>query len=406
MRRFSSEGSLLGMDFLPRQKVALKDHHRDEESGTYTPYREGGKPDGRPDNLPPIILEPGDAAGNVPERAELNKEHSVSVENLTGLAHLGVGNLSEGCRAYSDGQLAPALTGGSMESVGQGGQPPPSPSYSADSPNHFSFKSQQRHHARAKLSAAKLHLKSLFGQSPHSSHSNLFNPEQKEQKDRAKERRSRLPFLRQWSEVGHSKARFNREELDKWAESLNALLASRIELAGTHTNTRSRYGATRQCNLDQHPFHLMEASAGPSAASRCSLAGSSCYWLVRQPDVWRSQQAPPSAGVSVFGAFLRSEFSEENLQFYLACEQYRNSSNNFSLHRRAKEITATYIETGAPREVNLDSKTRELTRQLLQAPSHTSLSHAQKRIYSLLDTDCYPRFLQSPIYLTLLHEAD
>ncbi|XP_028978650.1 regulator of G-protein signaling 12 isoform X4 [Esox lucius] len=384
MRRFSSEGSLLGMDFLPRQKVALKDHHRDEESGTYTPYREGGKPDGRPDNLPPIILEPGDAAGNVPERAELNKEHSVSVENLTGLAHLGVGNLSEGCRAYSDGQLAPALTGGSMESVGQGGQPPPSPSYSADSPNHFSFKSQQRHHARAKLSAAKLHLKSLFGQSPHSSHSNLFNPEQKEQKDRAKERRSRLPFLRQWSEVGHSKARFNREELDKWAESLNALLASRIELAGTHTNTRSRYGATRQCNLDQHPFHLMEASAGPSAASRCSLA----------------------AGVSVFGAFLRSEFSEENLQFYLACEQYRNSSNNFSLHRRAKEITATYIETGAPREVNLDSKTRELTRQLLQAPSHTSLSHAQKRIYSLLDTDCYPRFLQSPIYLTLLHEAD
>ncbi|XP_028978652.1 regulator of G-protein signaling 12 isoform X6 [Esox lucius] len=361
MRRFSSEGSLLGMDFLPRQKVALKDHHRDEESGTYTPYREGGKPDGRPDNLPPIILEPGDAAGNVPERAELNKEHSVSVENLTGLAHLGVGNLSEGCRAYSDGQLAPALTGGSMESVGQGGQPPPSPSYSADSPNHFSFKSQQRHHARAKLSAAKLHLKSLFGQSPHSSHSNLFNPEQKEQKDRAKERRSRLPFLRQWSEVGHSKARFNREELDKWAESLNALLASRR---------------------------------------------SSCYWLVRQPDVWRSQQAPPSAGVSVFGAFLRSEFSEENLQFYLACEQYRNSSNNFSLHRRAKEITATYIETGAPREVNLDSKTRELTRQLLQAPSHTSLSHAQKRIYSLLDTDCYPRFLQSPIYLTLLHEAD
>ncbi|XP_064876149.1 regulator of G-protein signaling 8-like [Oncorhynchus nerka] len=112
------------------------------------------------------------------------------------------------------------------------------------------------------------------------------------------------------------------------------------------------------------------------------------------------------SGVSVFGAFLRSEFSEENLQFYLACEQYRNSSNNFSLHRRAKEITVTYIEAGAPREVNLDSKTRDLTTQLLQAPSHTSLSHAQKRIYSLLDTDCYPRFLQSTIYLTLLGQAD
>lgn len=111
-------------------------------------------------------------------------------------------------------------------------------------------------------------------------------------------------------------------------------------------------------------------------------------------------------GVSVFGAFLRSEFSEENLQFYLACEQYKHSSNNFSLQRRAKDICATYIQPGSPREVNLDSKTRDLTIQLLQAPSHTSLNHAQKRIYSLLDTDCYPRFLQSSMYTSLQQEAE
>ncbi|KAK7899622.1 hypothetical protein WMY93_020475 [Mugilogobius chulae] len=103
-----------------------------------------------------------------------------------------------------------------------------------------------------------------------------------------------------------------------------------------------------------------------------------------------------SPGVAVFGAFLRSEFSEENLQFYLACEQYKHSSNNFSLQRRARDINNTYIQPGSPREVNLDSKTRDLTIQLLQAPSHTSLNMAQKRIYSLLDLDCYPRFLQSP----------
>lgn len=57
-------------------------------------------------------------------------------------------------------------------------------------------------------------------------------------------------------------------------------------------------------------------------------------------------------------------------------------------------------------QVNLDSKTRDLTIQLLQAPSRTSLSHAQKRIFSLLDLDCYPRFLQSDTYLTLLREAE
>ncbi|KAM6958727.1 regulator of G-protein signaling 13 [Aplochiton taeniatus] len=214
----------------------------------------------------------------------------------------------------------------------------PSPSGSCSpSSKSLPFPSHQhRHHAKAKLSAAKLHLKSLFGQSPHSSHSNLV---QTVQNDSAKERRSRLPFLHQWSQVGHGKAQFSREELENWAQSLNSLLASR-------------------------------------------------------------------AGVSVFGAFLRSEFSEENLQFYLACEQYRHSSNNFSLQRRARDICGTYIQSGASREVNLDSKTRDLTMQLLQAPSHTSLSLAQKRIYSLLDTDCYPRFLQSGLYLSLLRDGD
>ncbi|KAM9340111.1 uncharacterized protein ABDE67_015831 isoform 1-T2 [Symphorus nematophorus] len=337
MRRFSSEGSLLDLDFLPWRKVALKnqDYERNRDSGTYTLHSEGDELDGP---ACPTIQEPRASPGEA-EKRELVREHSVSVENLSELgkldkSHLGVCIISEGCRAYSDGQLAPGHQGGSTESMERDDLPPPSPSSSS---NPFHFKSTHRHHHIPKLSSAKLHLKSLFGQSPHSSNSNLSNTEQK---DTAKERRSRLLFMRQWSQVGHGKRRkIAREELEKWAESLHELLASQT-------------------------------------------------------------------GVSVFGAFLRSEFSEENLQFYLACEQYRHSSNNFSLQRRAKDICATYIQPGAPREVNLDSKTRDLTIQLLQAPSHTSLSHAQKRIFSLLDTDCYPRFLQSNIYLSLLREAD
>ncbi|XP_036949019.1 regulator of G-protein signaling 8 isoform X1 [Acanthopagrus latus] len=336
MRRFSSEGSLLDLDFLPWKRMALKnpDYKQNRVSGTYTPHMEVDVLDGG--STTPTILEPR-GSPDQPRRKELAKEHSVSVENLCELgklekSHLGVCVISEGCRAYSDGQLAPAAKG-STESVERDDQPPLSPSSSS---NPFQFKSQDRHHHhRAKLSTAKLHLKSLFGQSPHSSNSNL-NTEQ----DSATERRSRLHFMRQWSQVGPSKKRkIGREELEKWAESLHSLLASQT-------------------------------------------------------------------GVSVFGAFLRSEFSEENLQFYLACEQYRHSSNNFSLQRRAKDICTTYIQPGAPREVNLDSKTRDLTTQLLQAPSHTSLLHAQKRIYSLLDTDCYPRFLQSNMYCSLLQDAD
>ncbi|XP_076013191.1 uncharacterized protein LOC143005719 isoform X2 [Genypterus blacodes] len=272
MRRFSSEGSLLDLDFLPWRKVAMKTprHQRKRESGTYTPHLEEDELDGRSASLTPIIWEPKG-------KCELTKEHSISVENLSELEknQLQVGVISEGCRAYSDSQLAPDANG-STESV-EGDEQPHSASSSS------TFKSHHRHHAKAKLSAAKLHLRSLFGQSPHSSNSNLFNPEHK---DSATERRSHLHFMRQWSQVGHGKkGKISRDELEKWSESLNTLLASQT-------------------------------------------------------------------AVSVFGAFLRSEFSEENLQFYQACEQYKHSSNNFSLQRRAKDICTTYIQAGAPRERN------------------------------------------------------
>ncbi|KAJ0055342.1 hypothetical protein NL108_016083 [Boleophthalmus pectinirostris] len=331
MRRFSSEGSLLDLDFLPWKKVALKntDEPRDRNSGTYTLHEYSDEPDcARTGCFPPLIREPSG-------KRQLTRERSISTENLDDIKkdsknRLSVCVINEGCRAYSDGQLAPVANGSSTESIEKEEAPA--------SPTDPTCANPSKSQKRAKLLAAKLHLKSLFGgQSPHSSHSNLFNPEHKES---VAERRSRLLFMRQWSQVGHNrKGKISREELDRWSQSLTSLLSSPI-------------------------------------------------------------------GVSVFGAFLRSEFSEENLQFYLACEQYKHSSNNFSLQRRGRDICNTYIVPGSPREVNLDSKTRDLTIQLLQAPSHASLNLAQKRIYSLLDTDCYPRFLQSPLYTTLLQESE
>uniref|UniRef100_A0A8C6U9P7 RGS domain-containing protein n=1 Tax=Neogobius melanostomus TaxID=47308 RepID=A0A8C6U9P7_9GOBI len=329
MRRFSSEGSLLELDFLPWKKVALKspDDPSNRASATYTLHKHLDEPDGALTGcFPPFIREPS-------RKRELTKERSISTENLGDLKkrdanRLSVCTINEGCRAYSDGQLAPAAKG-STESIGKEEGVTPTSLTCTSNP----VKLQRG----AKLLAAKLHIKSLFGgQSPHLSNSNHFNPEHKES---VTDRRSRLLFMRQWSQVGHGRNRkMSREELESWAESLNALLSS-------------------------------------------------------------------PTGVSVFSAFLRSEFSEENLQFYLACEQYKHSSNNFSLQRRGRDICNTYILPGSPREVNLDSKTRDLTIQLLQAPSHTSMNMAQKRIYSLLDTDCYPRFLQSALYCSLLQDA-
>ncbi|KAI4818500.1 hypothetical protein KUCAC02_011836 [Chaenocephalus aceratus] len=227
MRRFSSEGNLLDLDFLPWRRMALnnQDVHRNRDSGTYTPHTEEDDDlTGGSTLLTPTILEPkgGDDEGGV---NELTKQHSVSVETLSELGkqdknHLSVGLMGEGCRAYSDGQLAPQAQG-STESMERDDM---LPGGGGASTIPFSFKAHHRHNQKHKLSSAKLHLRSLFGQSPPSSNPNLSNTEQK---DSVTERRSRLLFMRQWSQVGHSKKRkFSREELEKWAESLNTLLLS------------------------------------------------------------------------------------------------------------------------------------------------------------------------------------
>jgi len=57
-------------------------------------------------------------------------------------------------------------------------------------------------------------------------------------------------------------------------------------------------------------------------------------------------------GLCLFRAFLHSEFSEENIAFYLACENYRETKHS-KLAEKAKKIYDEFIGSDAPREVNI-----------------------------------------------------
>ncbi|KAI1902437.1 hypothetical protein AGOR_G00044750 [Albula goreensis] len=210
MRRFSSEGSLLDLDFLPWKRVDLRDqaYVRNRDSGTYKPHVEIRGPMGTARGP---TTEEGLAS---PQKPPLTKEFSFSAEDITatqlerggaGGAYLTVGAISDGCRAYSDSQLSPGGGTGSTESMGPEEGGPRPPSFSSASVSSATAASRSHHHrqqARTRLTSAKLHLKNLFGQSPHSSHSNL-NLEQRDIETSSREKKSRLPFLRQWSQVGH-----------------------------------------------------------------------------------------------------------------------------------------------------------------------------------------------------------
>ncbi|XP_029469486.1 regulator of G-protein signaling 3 [Rhinatrema bivittatum] len=109
-------------------------------------------------------------------------------------------------------------------------------------------------------------------------------------------------------------------------------------------------------------------------------------------------------GLAVFHAFLRSEFSEENLEFWLACEDYKKMKFQSKMVSKAKKIFAEYITIQSYKEVNLDSYTREHTKDNLQSINRNCFDLAQKRIYGLMEKDSYPRFLRSELYLDLINQ--
>ncbi|KAM6948390.1 regulator of G-protein signaling 5-like [Aplochiton taeniatus] len=109
-------------------------------------------------------------------------------------------------------------------------------------------------------------------------------------------------------------------------------------------------------------------------------------------------------GLCLFRAFLVSEFSEENIAFYLACEDYRLTKSS-KLAPKAKQIYDEFICDDAPREVNLDHETKAATRVNLEHPTESSFKLAQTKIYTLMEKDCYPRFLKSSTYLELSRQV-
>uniref|UniRef100_A0A8C5RF47 Regulator of G protein signaling 18 n=1 Tax=Laticauda laticaudata TaxID=8630 RepID=A0A8C5RF47_LATLA len=104
-----------------------------------------------------------------------------------------------------------------------------------------------------------------------------------------------------------------------------------------------------------------------------------------------------------FHTFLRSEFSEENIEFWMACEEYRKSKDAMQLPLKAKTIYETFIERESPKEVNLDFNTKVSVNQNMVHPTHNTFDAAQNKIYALMEQDSYPRFLKSNLYLDLLH---
>lgn len=110
-------------------------------------------------------------------------------------------------------------------------------------------------------------------------------------------------------------------------------------------------------------------------------------------------------GQIAFRNFLKSEFCEENLDFWLACQEFKAFDSPEDLTRRAASIYQEFISDDSPKQVNLDFYTREIISQSLEQPSPSCFVVAQRKILSLMENDSFPRFTQSEQYKVLLDAA-
>uniref|UniRef100_A0A8C7GTH0 Regulator of G protein signaling 9b n=1 Tax=Oncorhynchus kisutch TaxID=8019 RepID=A0A8C7GTH0_ONCKI len=102
-----------------------------------------------------------------------------------------------------------------------------------------------------------------------------------------------------------------------------------------------------------------------------------------------------------FRLFLKKEFSGENLAFWEACEDLKWGTAA-TMNEKAQQVYKTFLARGAPRWINIDGKTMEVTVKGLKHPHRYVLDAAQTHIFMLMKKDSYGRYLKSPVTVDML----
>lgn len=103
-------------------------------------------------------------------------------------------------------------------------------------------------------------------------------------------------------------------------------------------------------------------------------------------------------GVKRFREFLKKEFSEENVLFWLACEDFKKTQDKKQMQEKAKEIYMTFLSSKASSQVNVEGQSR-LNEKILEEPHPLMFQKLQDQIFNLMKYDSYSRFLKSDLFL-------
>ncbi|KAM5132605.1 regulator of G-protein signaling 10 [Mantella aurantiaca] len=112
-------------------------------------------------------------------------------------------------------------------------------------------------------------------------------------------------------------------------------------------------------------------------------------------------------GVEAFKDFLKREYSEENLLFWLACEDFKRTEERDQMQKKAQHIYNTFLSSKASSQVNVEGQSR-IGEQILKEPHPLMFEKLQEQIFNLMKYDSYSRFLKSEKFhkLQSLEESD
>ncbi|POI31418.1 hypothetical protein CIB84_004830, partial [Bambusicola thoracicus] len=106
-------------------------------------------------------------------------------------------------------------------------------------------------------------------------------------------------------------------------------------------------------------------------------------------------------GPMIYKTYLKTEHSDENIEFWLACEAYKKITSQRKRIYVARKLFTSYIQPQAPKEINIDSPVKKSIIRNLQEPTQSCFDEAQRVVYMHMERDSYPRFLESKFYQQL-----
>ncbi|KRY13044.1 Regulator of G-protein signaling 7, partial [Trichinella patagoniensis] len=143
-------------------------------------------------------------------------------------------------------------------------------------------------------------------------------------------------------------------------------------------------------------FSVFSSSVEVPTERRVRRWGFSIHELIKDP-----------IGRQVLETFLESEFSQENIRFWLAVQDLKYSPSS-EVNAKVAAIYNEFLVAGAPCQVNVDSQTLETVTKALKdqtVPLRYCFSQAEEHIFILMSKDSYPRFARSEIYRSMLAAA-